>query len=124
MKDKNLFITALLGLIAVVLGAFGAHTLKAKIGVDLLTTFETGVRYQMYHVIVLLVINMYTGFSVKVKNYISLFFFLGILFFSGSLYAISAVGINPKSIWFITPLGGLFFILGWLKLSISFFRTK
>ena len=90
MKNKNLFITALLGLSAVALGAFGAHTLKTKIGVDLLSTFETGVRYQMYHVIVLLVVNMYTGFSAKIKNNISLLFFSGILFFSGSLYAISA----------------------------------
>ncbi len=124
MKNKNLSITALLGLIAVVLGAFGAHTLKDKIGIDALNNFETGVRYQMFHVMVLLFVNIYIGFSNKVKNTISLFFFFGILFFSGSLYAISALGINPKSIWFITPLGGLFFVLGWLKLSISFFRGK
>ena len=124
MKNKNLFITTLLGLSAVALGAFGAHTLKTKIGVDLLSTFETGVRYQMYHVIVLLVVNMYTGFSAKIKNNISLLFFSGILFFSGSLYAISAFDISPKSIWFITPLGGLLFILGWIRLSISFIKGK
>ena len=124
MKNKNLSIAALLGLIAVVLGAFGAHTLKDKIGIDALSNFETGVRYQMYHVIVLLFVNMFTSFSSKIKNGISLFFFFGILFFSGSLYAISALGINPKSIWFITPLGGLLLALGWIKLSISFFKSK
>ncbi len=124
MKNKNLTITALLGMLAVVFGAFGAHTLKDKLGVDALENFETGVRYQMFHVLVLLIVNMYADFTDKVKNGISLFFFLGILFFSGSLYAISAFGIPAKNIWFITPLGGLFFIIGWIKLSISFFRRK
>lgn len=124
MKNKNLTITALFGMLAVILGAFGAHALKDKLGIDALKNFETGVKYQMVHVLVLLIVNIYTGFSDKIKNSISLFFFLGILFFSGSLYAISAFGIPAKSIWFITPLGGLFFIIGWLKLSISFFRHK
>ena len=124
MKNKNLVITALLGLTAVVFGAFGAHVLKSKITPELLVTFETGVRYQMYHVFVLLFINMYGDFTAKLKNNLSLFFFLGILCFSGSLYAISVLGIAAKSIWFVTPLGGLFFIIGWLKLAISFFKEK
>lgn len=124
MRNKNLSITALLGMSAIILGAFGAHALKAKIGEDALVTFETGVRYQMIHVILLLIVNMYTGFSDKIKNSISLFLFLGILFFSGSLYAISAGGIDAKSIWFITPLGGLFFILGWGRLVIAFLKTN
>lgn len=122
--NKNLVITSILGLLAVVFGAFGAHALDGKIDPSAIKSFETGVRYQMYHVVVLLVVNLYTGFSSKVKNGISLFFLFGILFFSGSLYAISALQISPKSIWFITPLGGLLFILGWLKLSISFFKDK
>lgn len=124
MKNKNLTLAAILGAIAVVLGAFGAHALKEKLGIDELKTFETGVRYQIIHVLVLLFVNMYVGFSQKIKNIISLFFFLGILFFSGSLYAITILQIDPKNIWFVTPLGGLFFILGWVKLSISFFKAK
>lgn len=124
MKNLSLIITTLLGAIAIMLGAFGAHALKEKLGVDALKTFETGVRYQMYHVLVLLFVNTYSQFSSKVKNSISLLFFIGILFFSGSLYAITALGVNPKSIWFVTPLGGLFFIIGWLKLSFSFFKGK
>ena len=124
MKNKNLTLAALLGMLAVIFGAFGAHALKEKLGVDDLKTFETAVRYQIIHVLVLLLVNMYADFSQKSKNSISLFFFLGILFFSGSLYAITVLQINPKSIWFITPLGGLFFILGWVKLSISFFKAK
>ena len=124
MKNKNLTLAAILGMLAVIFGAFGAHALKEKLGVDDLKTFETGVRYQIIHVLVLLLVNMYVDFSQKVKNSISLFFFLGILFFSGSLYAITVLQIDPKSIWFVTPLGGLFFILGWVKLSISFFKAK
>ena len=124
MKNKNLTLAAILGMLAVIFGAFGAHALKEKLGVEDLNTYETGVRYQIIHVLVLLLVNMYADFSQKVKNIISLFFFLGILFFSGSLYAITALQIDPKTIWFITPLGGLFFILGWAKLSISFFKAK
>lgn len=124
MRNKNLSITAILGLVAVILGAFGAHSLKDKIGADALITFETGVRYQMYHVIVLLIVNCYHEFTYKTKRQISSLFFLGILLFSGSLYAISAIGVDPKSIWFVTPIGGLFFILGWLKLALSFYNKK
>ena len=124
MKNKNLTLASILGMFAIVFGAFGAHALKEKLGVDDLKTFETGVRYQIIHVIVLLLVNMYADFSQKVKNTISLLFFIGIFFFSGSLYAITALQLDPKIIWFITPLGGLFFILGWVKLSISFFKAK
>ncbi len=118
--NKNTSITALLGAIGIVLGAFGAHALKEKLGIDQLKTFETGVRYQMYHVFALLFVNSHSNFTNKVKNKISIFFFIGILFFSGSLYAISAGNINPKTIWFITPIGGLLFIIGWL---FTFYNT-
>ena len=124
MRNKNLSITALLGMSAIILGAFGAHALKAKIGLEALGNFETGVRYQMYHVVVLLIVNMYAGFSDKIKNGISLFLLLGILCFSGSLYAISAGGLDAKNIWFVTPLGGLFFVVGWLKIFLAFFKKS
>ncbi len=120
----NLGITAILGFLAIVLGAFGAHALKSKIGLDQLKVFETGVRYQMYHVFVLLFVNTYTGFSQRVKNRISIFFFIGILFFSGSLYCLSLEIIVPKLIGPITPLGGLFFIIGWLILAFQFFKKQ
>jgi len=110
---KNLTITSVLGILAVVLGAFGAHALKNKLSIDGLNSFETAVRYQMYHVIVLLFVNTYRGFSNKAKKNISYLFFLGILFFSGSIYAIQFTETTAKSIWFITPLGGLFFMIGW-----------
>ena len=119
---RNLTITSLLGIIAIMLGAFGAHALKEKLGPEALQSFETGVRYQMYHVIVLLFVNTYSGFSTKIKNRISLLFFVAILFFSGSIYAISSGIIMAKSIWFITPLGGLLFIVGWLLMLIEFIK--
>jgi uncharacterized membrane protein YgdD (TMEM256/DUF423 family) len=120
---KNLGITALLGALTIVLGAFGAHALEETLTVDGLKSFETAVRYQMYHIIVLLFVNTYSEFSLKTKNSVSYLFFAGILFFSGSIYAIT-LGVNPKNIWFITPLGGLFFILGWLKMGISYFKKE
>lgn len=120
--NKNLSIAAFLGFLTVVLGAFGAHALKERLGIDSLNTFETGVRYQMYHVFVLLFVNSYNGFSSKIKTKISWIFYIGILLFSGSIYVITIGGVPAKSIWFITPLGGLFLLLGWL--SILYYSLK
>ncbi|MFK5959652.1 MAG: DUF423 domain-containing protein [Lutibacter sp.] len=121
--NKNLTITSVLGAITIVLGAFGAHALKEQLGAQELKSFETAVKYQMFHVLVLLFVNTTANFSVKIKNQLSFLFLIGILFFSGSIYAIT-FGINAKSIWFITPLGGLFFILGWLKMAIAFYKKQ
>lgn len=119
---KNLIITGFLGMFAIVLGAFGAHALKELLTSDQLLSFETAVTYQMYHVLVLLFVNTFEGFTAKQKNSISYLFFLGILFFSGSIYVIQLTSITAKSIWFITPLGGLFFIIGWLSLIMIFVK--
>ena len=117
---KNLIITCFLGMLAIVLGAFGAHALKEILSITELSSFETAVRYQMYHVIVLLFVNTYDGFSILQKNRISYLFFFGILLFSGSIYAINLTSITAKSIWFVTPLGGLTLIVGWLLMIIIF----
>ena len=85
---KNLSITTLLGLFAIILGAFGAHALKKTLSVEAMQSFETAIRYQMYHVIVLLFINTFDKISDKQKNTLSYLFFAGILCFSGSIYAI------------------------------------
>lgn len=119
---KNFIITCFLGLLAVVLGAFGAHALKETLTTDQLLSFETAVRYQMYHVIVLLFVNMYDGFSSTQKNRASFLFILGIFLFSGSIYCIQLTSITAKSIWFVTPLGGLFFIVGWVYLILLFIK--
>ena len=117
---KNLIITCFLGLTAIILGAFGAHALKEILSLEQLNSFETAVRYQMYHVIVLLIVNLFDGFTIKQKNTISILFFIAILLFSGSIYLIQLTQITAKSIWFITPLGGLFFIIGWLLMIVIF----
>ena len=120
--NKNLSITAFLGLTAIVLGAFASHALKEKLTVEAMSSMETAIRYQMYHVIVLLFVNGYDGFTEKFKNKVSLFFFFGILFFSGSIYTIHLLGVPAKTIWFITPLGGGLFIVGWLLLFFFFMK--
>lgn len=121
---KNLIITTIIGITTIVLGAFAAHALKEKLSPDALKSFETAVRYQMYHVLILLFVNTYQGFSIKSKNTISIVFFIGILLFSGSIYAIYLLGVNPKSIWFVTPLGGLTLILGWILMLLQFIKNN
>lgn len=118
----NLIIAAILGAIAIILGAFGAHALKEKLDVDALASYETGVKYLMYHVLVLLFINSFGGFSDGSKNTLSLIFFIGLLFFSGSIFLISLKVVPAKSIWFITPLGGVLLIIGWVFMAVKFFK--
>ena len=121
---KNLTIASVLGLLGIILGAFGAHALKNKLSIDAMGSFETAIRYQMYHVIVLLFVNMFSGFSPKQKKVLSILFFLGILLFSGSIYLIYLLGVSTKSIWFVTPLGGLLFVSGWFYMMISFLKRN
>lgn len=121
---KNLLIAAILGMLGIILGAFGAHALKETLSTNELLSFETAVRYQMYHAIVLLFVNTFSGFSVKQKNTISYFLFAGVFCFSGSIYLITLTPISAKSIWFITPLGGLLFILGWVFMIVYFLKKQ
>lgn len=122
MIRKLAGISALLGLITVILGAFGAHSLKEKLDAEALKNFETGTRYMMYHVLAVLLIINSGMIKEKFKLIISGFFLTGILFFSGSIFAISLDLVQAKQIWFITPLGGLFFIVGWLISAYSIFN--
>jgi|TARA_B100001063_G_C16545426_1_gene443390 uncharacterized membrane protein YgdD (TMEM256/DUF423 family) len=119
---KNLIIASFLGLGAIVLGAFGAHALKEILSIEELSSFETGVRYQMYHAIVLLFVNSYDEFTTSQKNRITYLFIIGILLFSGSIYLIHLTSISAKSIWFVTPLGGLFLIIGWVFMMRSLIK--
>jgi uncharacterized membrane protein YgdD (TMEM256/DUF423 family) len=115
---------ALLGLLAVTLGAFGAHGLKQIVPPEAITTFETGVRYQFYHALALLAAGMlFERFPLRSIRYAGICFITGIVLFSGSLYALtllqatSTVGL--RGIGAITPFGGLFFIAGWLCLFLG-----
>ncbi|MGG6230268.1 DUF423 domain-containing protein [Tenacibaculum sp. SDUM215027] len=119
---KNLTIAAVLGVIAVVLGAFGAHALKTKLTPEAIESFQTAVRYQFFHVLLLLFVNMFTEFTNKEKNRISYFLIAGILLFSGSIYLIYLVNVPAKAIWFVTPLGGTLLIVGWSLLTYSFLK--
>ncbi len=120
---KYLVIAAFFGCTAIVLGAFGAHALKNILSESALTSFETGVKYQMYHALALLFVNSSTKISAKKIAQISAMFVLGVLLFSGSIYAIS-FGIEAKSIWFITPLGGTILIIGWVLMLFNFLKMK
>jgi len=122
--NKNLIIVCALGMITIILGAFGAHGLKDKLSVEQMQSFETAVRYQMYHVIVLLFVNTFQDFTPEVKNTLTITFLLGILLFSGSIYLIHLTKLTAKSIWFVTPLGGLVFIIGWGMMLYQFAINK
>jgi uncharacterized membrane protein YgdD (TMEM256/DUF423 family) len=73
---------------------------------------------------VLLFVNTYTGFSDRKRKQISWVFFIGILLFSGSIYAIQLTSITAKNSWFVTPLGGVFFILGWILMAVGFLKKN
>jgi len=116
-------IAAFLGMITIIIGAFGAHALKEELDAASLQSFETGVRYMMYHVLAILLFQFSSMLTQKSKTRISQMFLLGILFFSGSIFAISLDLVPAKAIWFVTPLGGMFFILGWLIAAISLLKS-
>lgn len=118
---------AIFGMLSVMLGAMAAHALKARVSEAELQIFETGVRYQFYHAFALILVGILCNFyRAKLLKYAGYFFIAGIVFFSGSLYGLMMVkasglaGFN----WLgpITPIGGMFFIAGWLFMLISFFQ--
>lgn len=126
MNKYYLSITAIFGMLAVIIGAFGAHALKAMVPAESLIVYKTGVDYHFYHTLALLGTSILAQvFPEKKLKYAVLFFSLGIVFFSGSLYFIATKEIHNISIGLfglITPIGGLMFILGWsilLKIGLS-----
>ncbi len=112
---------SLFALLAVALGAFAAHALKARLGADLIGTFEVGVRYQMYHAIALLAVGLaHKSWPSPLLAASGWLFVIGIVVFSGSLYVLSLSGIR----WFgaITPFGGIAFLAGWVCLAWSVWK--
>jgi len=115
---------AMLGLLAVALGAFGAHGLRQIVSPEVVSTFETGVRYQFYHALALLAVAiLFEKFPVRSMRYAGICFITGVVLFSGSLYALTALQatdtVGLRSIGIVTPFGGLFFIAGWLCLFLG-----
>ena len=120
---------SLLGALAVALGAFGAHALKGRISDQAVNTFETGVRYQFYHVLALVMLAiLYKEFKNRWLVFSGNLFVAGILLFSGSLYALTflqlAAGSSFTWIGVITPFGGLAFIGGWFCLLMGVIKTS
>lgn len=125
MDKKIISTAAVLGMIAIILGAFGAHGLKKVLTIEQLTTFETGVRYQMYHALFLLFIGTTTLINQKLKKTILNLTILGVVFFSGSIYLLATNSLSPidfKVIGFITPIGGVFLIFSWLLLLFDLIK--
>jgi uncharacterized membrane protein YgdD (TMEM256/DUF423 family) len=120
--DSTFFVVgALSALVAVAAGAFGAHSLRDVVAPELIPTFETGARYQMYHALGLIVVSFaavrWPGTATALAGWL---FVAGTLLFSGSLYLLVLTGLR----WLgaITPLGGLAFIVGWASLAYAAWR--
>jgi len=120
MTQQAFIITgALFGMLAIIFGAFGAHALKKTLSEDQLKSFETGVKYQMYHAIVLLILGFNQEFSTSAMYWC---FTLGIVLFSFSIYGLILSDAKGKKLRFlgpITPIGGLLFVAGWLMICVQ-----
>ena len=124
MNRNFLSVAALLGALSVALGAFAAHQLRTMASADIVAIFETGVRYQFYHTFALFIVAF---LSDKIHNKWMIWagncFIMGIILFCGSLYALTALAIAESThrtlVGIATPIGGIFFILGWIFLYIG-----
>ncbi len=125
--DKKIKIAgAVFGFLAVLIGAFGAHGLEKILDPEAIATFETGVKYQMYHALLLLLISTF-ALSEKTKKIVFILLFVGIIFFSGSIYGLATNNLTAfdfKKIAFITPLGGTLLIVSWGVLLFNFIKGK
>lgn len=127
MKRRIILTGVFIGMLAIILGAFGAHLLKKYLSVEQLITFETGVRYQMYHAFFLLFLSTRKEFTPKTLKTIYNLTVAGVVLFSGSIYLLATKNLtlfDSKIIVFATPLGGFLLILAWLALFVSIFKQK
>ena len=122
MKEIVLLAGGLFGVLAVILGAFGAHALKRSLNDDQLSSFETGVRYQMYHAILLVICGITFPFLEGIQIWTAVFLILGIILFSFSIYGLVISSSRGKKLKFlgpVTPIGGLCLIIGWILFTIA-----
>ncbi|MFT6796771.1 MAG: uncharacterized membrane protein YgdD (TMEM256/DUF423 family) [Maribacter sp.] len=126
--NKTIFVTAcVLGLLAVVFGAFGAHGLQQLVEAKSVASFETGVRYQMYHAFLLFVLGLLSGVSEHIKRIVFYLVVGGVALFSFSIYLLainSLFDFDFKVIAFITPIGGAVLIAAWAILGFSIYKSK
>lgn len=123
MNHIVIITAALLGTLAIILGAFGAHAFKKILSAEKLDSFEVGVRYQMYTAITLLVLGLNLSFDYQSERVAYYLITSGTLLFSGSIYFLSFAEYWKKNLKFlgpITPLGGLLMIMGWIAIIIRF----
>jgi uncharacterized membrane protein YgdD (TMEM256/DUF423 family) len=124
MKIK-VSITLILGMIAVILGALGSHTLKEVLRPEQLESFTIGVRYQLTHVLLLIVVLLTSHFDENVKQTSFWLTIIGILLFSGSIYLLNIqqlLGLKLSFLGPVTPIGGLFLITNWGFLALNALR--
>lgn len=118
MSKTTILSGIVMTMLSVIFGAFGAHYLKSIFTSELLNSFETGVKYQMYHGIALIVLGIYARWSNSSVKKITALFVLGILLFSGSIYVLcflkSNMQIGLGGLGILTPLGGLLLIAAWI----------
>lgn len=122
MKELILICGGVFGTLAVIFGAFGAHALKKTFSEDQLKSFETGVKYQMYHAIILIICGITFPFLSSLQTIMGWCFIIGTLLFSFSIYGLTLSSARGKKIRIlgpITPLGGLILIIGWVLLTIN-----
>lgn len=124
MHRNFLRIAALFGALSVILGAFGAHKLKELLGPENVTSFQTGVTYQFYHTLALLVLGvLYKRYPNKFVEWAGFLFIGGIILFSGSLYLLTAMQATKSAgisgFGLLTPIGGLLLVAGWILLLLG-----
>ncbi|MDB2606814.1 DUF423 domain-containing protein [Zobellia sp.] len=124
--NKTICLTGIVfGVTAVVLGAFGAHGLGKLLDADAIKTFETGVKYQMYHALLLIVLGTMKQLPEASKKIILYLFVVGICFFSFSIYLLatnSLTSFDFKVIGLVTPLGGTLLIIGWSVFGYKIYK--
>jgi len=127
MNKKLLITGSILGILGIVLGAFAAHGLKELVDADAIKSFETGVRYQIYHAFLLLLLGGTSFISAKSKKAILYTVIIGLIFFSGSIYGLATNQLSAfdfKTIAMITPIGGLLLIVAWIVMLVGIIRNK
>jgi uncharacterized membrane protein YgdD (TMEM256/DUF423 family) len=127
MKRRIVLTGAFIGMLAIVLGAFGAHLLKKYLSVDQLNTFEVGVRYQMYHALFLLFLSTQKDIAEKTLKTIYNLVAAGVVLFSGSIYVLATKDytlFESKIIVFATPVGGFLLIIAWTLLFFTILKRK
>lgn len=118
-----------MGALSVALGAFGAHGIRSVVSPDAFEIYETGVKYQFYHTFALMATGiLFYWFPNKLMSLAGMFFIIGVILFSGSLYLITALKASEKiispGVGILTPIGGLFLIGGWIFLLLGLFGKK